>query len=118
MALILPTESQDSEAVWGWLEEVVATNGPIRKLVPVDVRQSMANGGGPACLRLRVLTDPGAVDPRFMIDGAKLDRMASVIADYWPESIDVNELADRRLWERIGAAREALYEALGLGELA
>ena len=59
---------------------MVAGNGPIRKLVPVDVRQSMANGGGPACLRLRVVADPATVDPRFIAHEAKLDQIASVVA--------------------------------------
>lgn len=84
MALILPTEAQSNPRVWGWLEEMVAGNGPIRRLVPVDVRQSMANGGGPACLRLRVVADPATVDARFIADDAKLDRIAEVIAAHWP----------------------------------
>ncbi|KAB2858118.1 MAG: N-succinylarginine dihydrolase, partial [Sphingopyxis terrae] len=53
MGLILPTEARETPSVWTWLEAHVAGNGPIRRLFPVDVRQSMANGGGPACLRLR-----------------------------------------------------------------
>ncbi|RED15742.1 N-succinylarginine dihydrolase [Parasphingopyxis lamellibrachiae] len=117
MALILPTESQDSEAVWSWLQEMIATNGPIRKLIPVDVRQSMANGGGPACLRLRVLADPATVDPRFLMDEAKIDRAADIVATTWPETIDADALADAALWNRIAAARTALCEALDLQEL-
>ena len=49
----------------------VAGNGPIRRVEVVDVRQSMANGGGPACLRLRVVADPATVDPRFLVDEAQ-----------------------------------------------
>ena len=51
-------------------------NGPIRTLEVVDLRQSMANGGGPACLRLRVVADPLSVDPRFLVDEARLDAIA------------------------------------------
>src|SRR3546814_17314597 len=64
MGLVLPTEAQATPAVWNWLEAMIAGNGPIRRLLPVAVRQSMANGGGPACLRLRLLADPSTVDPR------------------------------------------------------
>lgn len=117
MALVLPTESRDELAVWSWLEELIATNGPIRKLVPVDVRESMANGGGPACLRLRVLADPAHVDPRFMMDEAKLDRVADVVASCWPETIDAGRLADQALWAEIETARCELCRALGLDEL-
>ena len=117
MALILPTEAQANLNVWGWLEEHVAGNGPIRRLVPVDVRQSMANGGGPACLRLRVVADPTTVDPRFIADETKLDRMADVIAEHWPESIAPDQLADPALVEKVQKARLALLDACGLGEL-
>ena len=57
MALILPEEARETPRVWDWLERLVAGNGPIRQLRLVDVRQSMANGGGPACLRLRVVAE-------------------------------------------------------------
>jgi succinylarginine dihydrolase len=118
MALILPTEAQSNANVWGWLQEHVAGNGPIRKLVPVDVRQSMANGGGPACLRLRVVADPATVDPRFMVDEAKLDRMAEVVAKHWPESISPDQLSDPSLVAQVQAARLALLTACDLGALA
>ena len=117
MALILPTEAQDNRRVWGWLQTMIAGNGPIRRLIPVDVRQSMANGGGPACLRLRVVCDPATVDPRFLVDDEKLDRIAEIVLAHWPEAIEPDQLSDRDLWHHIGAARAALLQALNLGEL-
>jgi succinylarginine dihydrolase len=117
MALILPTEAQENPRVWNWLQSMIATNGPIRRLVPVDVRQSMANGGGPACLRLRVVCDPTDVDPRFLVDDEKLTKIASVIEQHWPVSIHPDELADPALWERIETARAALLSALSLNSL-
>ena len=118
MALILPTEAQSNPRVWGWLEEMVAGNGPIRRLVPVDVRQSMANGGGPACLRLRVVADPATVDARFIADDAKLDRIAEVIAAHWPESIAPDQLGDPALIAQVQSARSALLKACDLVALA
>ena len=118
MALILPEEARETPSVWTWLEQMTAGNGPIRKLCVVDVRQSMANGGGPACLRLRVVADPATVDPRFLVDEAKLDRVADCIARQWPEEIAPADLTDPDLWPRIERARSALYETLELGELA
>jgi succinylarginine dihydrolase len=118
MALILPGEAQETPAVWSWLEAMVAGNGPIRRLCVVDVRQSMANGGGPACLRLRVVADPATVDPRFLVDDAKLDRIAGMITAWWPERIQPADLVDPELQGRIAAARSALLSALDLGELA
>ena len=118
MALILPLEAQENVAVWSWLTEMVAGNGPIRRLVPVDVRQSMANGGGPACLRLRVVADPATVDARFLADEAKLDVMAGVIAAHWPQSIAPDQLGDPALVAQVQAARAALLTACGLDVLA
>jgi len=118
MALILPGEARDTPAVWTWLQELVAGNGPIRRLCVVDVRESMANGGGPACLRLRVVADPAHVDPRFLVDETKLDRIADCIAQSWPEQIAPADLADPALWPRIETARRALLDLLDLSELA
>ena len=118
MALILPTEAQDNRRVWGWLQAMIAGNGPIRQLIPVDVRQSMANGGGPACLRLRVVCDPATVDPRFLVDEAKLDQMAAIIAAHWPEAIDPADLTKSTLWDAIRGGRLAMLTALDLTTLA
>jgi succinylarginine dihydrolase len=117
MALILPEEAREIPAVWAWLQDLVAGNGPIRALFVVDVRQSMANGGGPACLRLRVVANPATVDARFLVDEAKLDRIAQVVETQWPEAIAPADLLEPALWERMEEARGALFEALELSEL-
>ncbi len=118
MALVVPLECQESTAVRSWLDGMLAGNGPIRKVIPVDVRQSMANGGGPACLRLRVVADPATVDPRFLLDGAKADRMAEVIGKVWPEQIETADLGSDALAADVIAARLALLEMLDLSVLA
>jgi succinylarginine dihydrolase len=117
MALILPSEARETPSVWNWLEDMVEGNGPIRKLLVTDVRQSMANGGGPACLRLRVVADPATVDARFLVDEARLDAIGSVIAEKWPEQIAPEDLLQPTLWRQIEDARGALLAALDLGEL-
>jgi len=117
MALILPGEARENARVWAWLEALVAGNGPIRRLEVVDVRQSMANGGGPACLRLRVVADPATVDPRFLVDAARLDAIAACIETHWPEAIAPDAIADPALWARAEAARAALVTLLDLDEI-
>lgn len=116
-ALILPTEARDTPSVWNWLQAHVAGNGPIRHLEAVDVRQSMANGGGPACLRLRVVADPATIDPRFLVDDVKLDRIAALVEAHWPETIAQDEIGDPALIARIETARNALFDLLGTVEL-
>ena len=117
MALIVPTEAQANARVWDWLRAMIAGNGPIRELVPIDVCESMANGGGPACLRLRVVCDPTAVDPRFLVDETKLDRIAAVIAAAWPERVGAEDHATLGDWPAAERARATLMRELGLAEL-
>ncbi len=117
MALVMPSEARETPSVWRWLNAHVAGNGPIRRLEVVDVRQSMANGGGPACLRLRVVADPASIDRRFLVDMGELDRIAAVIERHWPESIGQDEIGDPALIARIEAARRALLETLDIVEL-
>ena len=117
MALVVPDECRESPAVWGWCERMLAGNGPIRQVVPVDVRQSMANGGGPACLRLRVVADPATVDTRFLLDEAKAPRIEAVIAQHWPEQIDPGDLGSESLGTVVRSARAKLLETLGLAQL-
>ncbi len=117
MALVVPGECRESESVWRWCEGMVASNGPIRRVIPVDVRQSMANGGGPACLRLRVVADPATVDQRFLLDEAKAQRIEAMIAKMWPERIEPAQIGEDALARQVKDARAALLGALALDVL-
>jgi succinylarginine dihydrolase len=118
MTLVAPTECRDTPSVAGWIERHLASNGAIRRVEFVDVRQSMANGGGPACLRLRVACDPATVDPRFLVDEAKLDRLAAVISAAWPEAIAGTDIQNPSLIRDVEGARLSLLDTLDLGGLA
>jgi succinylarginine dihydrolase len=117
VTLVVPMEAKTTVSVWRWLERHLAGNGPIRRVEVVDVRQSMANGGGPACLRLRVVADPLTIDPRFLVDERKLDLIAGVVREHWPKQIAHDELQKPQLLAEIERARTALLEALALPEL-
>jgi succinylarginine dihydrolase len=115
--LVAPTECRETPSVWAWIERHVAGNGPIRRVEIVDVRQSMANGGGPACLRLRVVADPATIDPRFLVDDARLDAIAEIVRTHWPVEIDNADLQSPALIREVEAARVSLLDSLGLGAL-
>lgn len=117
MALIVPLEAWESPNVRVWLDAMLAGNGSIRRVIPVDVRQSMANGGGPACLRLRVVADPATVDPRFLLSEARDETIARIVARHWPEQIDPGGIGNAALAGEVVAARAALLQALDLAEL-
>jgi succinylarginine dihydrolase len=83
----------------------------------VDVRQSMANGGGPACLRLRVVADPATVDPRFIASEERISMVEGIVARHWPEAIEPAHIGSEALARTVIAARHALLDGLGLLEL-
>ena len=112
MALILPMEAHDCAPVKAYLDALVAGNSPIRAVHYVQVRESMRNGGGPACLRLRVVADPATIDPRFRLDAAKADRLEALVSAHWPEAIGPNDLGNPDLWAAAWAARAALLAEL------
>src|SRR3546814_19457111 len=71
----------------------------------------MGNGGGPACLRLRVVADPATIDPRFLMSPAALDRIAGVVDAEWPETIAPREIGEAALIKRREHARRSLDAA-------
>jgi succinylarginine dihydrolase len=58
------------------------------------------------------------VDPRFLLDEAKIARIETVVAAHWPEAIRPEQLGGPDLAAQIVAARHALLDALELTELA
>ncbi len=119
MRLICPTECRDNEAVRAYLARLVEDpSQPIRDVAFVDVRQSMSNGGGPACLRLRVVLserERAAVNPVFMLDEEKIDRLQRWVNDYYREHIGPADLADSSLLDDCYRALDALTQVLELG---
>lgn len=114
MALVLPSEARENAVVWREVEAILAGDNPITQTVVVDVRESMRNGGGPACLRLRVPVSAQAlagIDPRFILTPQRWDRLAKVVEAYWPEAVSPDDLTDPALWEASRGAHAAL-EAL------
>jgi succinylarginine dihydrolase len=116
MALILPSDAKENAAAWAAVEAVLAADNPITQAVAVDVRESMRNGGGPACLRLRVPVDGAArvaIDPRFILDAARWESLARVVEAHWPEKIAPDDLVKPDLWAQAREAHAALEAAIG-----
>ena len=122
MMLVVPAEVREAANVWAWLQEQVGGNNAIASVKVVDVRESMRNGGGPACLRLRVAVSEeahAAIDPRFLLTPSRIDTISAVVAEHWPEHIAPADLGNAALWHQCIAARHALLDAMGfaMGEL-
>jgi succinylarginine dihydrolase len=103
--------------VRGFLDRLVASGGPIAEGAPRDLRQSMRNGGGPACLRLRVpLTsdERGAIRPRVFLDDALATDLERWIVEHYRDRIEPADLADPALLDESRRALDALTGLLRL----
>jgi succinylarginine dihydrolase len=117
MALILPGEVREIASTHRYLENLLATDTPIKSIHIVDVRESMRNGGGPACLRLRVAVtaqELAALDQRFLLDAEKIDRLEQIVAATYPDEISAADLGNPALHEQVHQATAAVYAGLGL----
>lgn len=113
--LIAPVECRETPSVKRWLDHNTGRNFPIDHVRFVDVRESMRNGGGPACLRLRVLLSSEAaqaVNPMFLLNDRSADAMAEVIAHRWPERIAPADLVIPQLWSDAWEAIRVLRQTL------
>lgn len=118
MLLVLPEESREEPSVAAFLDGLLASGGPIREALHFDLRQSMRNGGGPACLRLRVVLGEGdraAANPGVFLDDALHARLAGWIDRHYRDRLEADDLRDPALLEESRAALDELTGILGLG---
>jgi len=101
-----------------YCSKLISGNGPIGSVHYVDVRQSMKNGGGPACLRLRITLTPdewAQVNPKMKIDTASLTRLRSWVNKHYREDLAPKDLKDPALMLESFTALDALSAILDLG---
>lgn len=118
LTLICPTETRDNGRSFQVAEQLAASNGPIGAVNYVDVRQSMRNGGGPACLRLRVVLTPaelGATNPAMRMTDELFARLNAWASRYYREQLRPSDLADPHILVETRDALDSLTSILGLG---
>lgn len=118
MCLVAPVEVREHPAVSAFVDRMVRDPAnPIAQAAYIDVRESMRNGGGPACLRLRVvLTDEElAAVHRGVLFTQDLDRaLVAWVERHYPEEIRPEQLADPALARACLDALDDLTGILGL----
>ena len=117
MALVIPHECRENAAVARYLEQLVAGTGPIDELIDFDLRQSMRNGGGPACLRLRVaLTSDqaGAMHQGVVMTEALYATLVAWVEKHYRDTLSPQDLADPQLAIECASALEDLSRILDL----
>lgn len=120
MMLVLPQESQTHAGVWRYLNALLAQDNPVSELQVFDLRESMANGGGPACLRLRVvLTDAEqrAVNPAVLMNDSLFTTLNNWVDRYYRDRLTQADLADPQLLREGREALDRLTQLLHLGSV-
>ena len=118
MILIAPSECDTNPRVKAWLEQLIADDhNPIQQVHTLDLKQSMRNGGGPACLRLRVpLTSEqlGAMYHGVLVNDQLLDQLTAWVKKHYRTTLTADDLADPLLIDESYAALSALKALINL----
>ncbi|WP_339882901.1 N-succinylarginine dihydrolase [Vreelandella maris] len=119
MTLVVPGECQEREAVWRTIQDLIlAGNNPIGEVIVKDIKQSMRNGGGPACLRLRVVlteAERAALSGRVLLNDVLYDDLTAWVNRHYRDRLAPDDLADPQLAEESLAAVDELTQLLKIG---
>ncbi|MDX5406607.1 MAG: N-succinylarginine dihydrolase [Chromatiaceae bacterium] len=120
MAIIAPTECQESATVSAYLNALKQRNTPIKHIHYYDVKQSMRNGGGPACLRLRVAMseqEKQAVNQHVLMNDQLFATLNQWVDKHYRDEISEADLADPQLLQESRTALDELTQILNLGSV-
>jgi succinylarginine dihydrolase len=115
MALVYPAECDEVPSAKAAVERIRREDNLVRQALRVDVRQSMRNGGGPACLRLRVVLsdeEREAVRGNVFWTPALHETLVDWVERHYRERLAPNDLADVSLYHESEAALDELREVL------
>jgi succinylarginine dihydrolase len=119
MHLVAAQECREDPRVHDCIRRVVADrDNPIAQAHFFDLRQSMQNGGGPACLRLRVVltaAERAAVNPACWLDDAKFAALNAWMERHYRDRLLLDDFADPQFLDESRRALDALSTLLGLG---
>jgi len=118
MALILPGEVEETPRAKAFVDRVLASNGPVREAHYLDLRQSMRNGGGPACLRLRVVLtadELAALGGRALLGEERVTALEEIVQRRYRDRLAIADLADPALLDESRTALDEIGQVLGLG---
>ncbi|HSX20838.1 MAG TPA: N-succinylarginine dihydrolase [Gammaproteobacteria bacterium] len=120
MALIAPYECKESDAAMNVINAVLADKNPIKHVEFVQCRQSMHNGGGPACLRLRVVLTPrqqAACLQSVLLTDDLYKKLDQWIDKHYREQLAASDFLDPQLIVEVQTALDELSKILQLGNI-
>lgn len=121
MAMIIPQECEDNPSVRHFIEEITHDPGnPIQNAYTVNLKESMQNGGGPACLRLRVVLSTheiAALTPGTLMNNKLYHTLTAWVNKHYRDELSPNELCDPQLLVESHNALDELTQILNLGPI-
>jgi succinylarginine dihydrolase len=117
MMLFAPLESQNNPHAQKAMSEIIQKDNPINEVVYFDLSESMANGGGPACLRLRVpLTteELNSLRPSIFMNENTYEKLAEIINKYYINNLTIEHLLDTKFLQYSQEALDQISQVLGL----
>lgn len=120
MAIIAPTDCQENPAVSEYLAKLTERNTPVKQVLYHDVKQSMRNGGGPACLRLRVAMterEYAALNQSTLMNDSQFERLNTWVDKHYRDTLHVDDLSDPQLLIESRTALDELTQLLQLGSV-
>ncbi len=118
MAIVVPEECRKNTATWRYLERLKADGSVIDEVLVFDLRESMMNGGGPACLRLRVeLNDAevAALNPGVVFSDTLHQALTRWVEKHYRDRMTDDDMLDPALVMEVRTALDALTTILRLG---
>lgn len=121
MMLVVPSECEENKRVKAYIDNLIADkSNPVNQVHYFDLKQSMKNGGGPACLRLRVALNEKemqAMHAGVLLDDIKYQQLERWIKQHYRSALHVKDLACPDLMLEIYTALDELTQILNLGSI-
>ena len=119
MMMLLPEEVQNHSNCMRWLEEIKSSS-PIKHIEFVDIRQSMMNGGGPACLRFKITVNNdefNQINEKFLLTPKKLMDLRALVTKHYRDKLNPADLVDNNLVQESYRFLDELTQLLDLGNV-
>ncbi|WP_305857576.1 N-succinylarginine dihydrolase [Balneatrix alpica] len=120
MAIVVPEECRKTPSVWAYLQELPNLGTPVKEVKVFNLTQSMSNGGGPACLRLRVVLneqEKAAVNPSVWMNDQLFATLNTWVDKHYRDRLTEADLADPKLLIESRTALDELTRILNLGSV-
>lgn len=116
-AMLLPVEAEENPQVKNFVQDNVLGSGFVQQAHYINVRQSMRNGGGPACLRLRVLMNEEqrhALPEKILLTPKRIQKLRELVAQEYPEKMTLEQLHHSSTAEKSWRITEKIWHLCGL----